>query len=269
MSLGEAEQLLVEFLETCAAFETAPPRVTCPSCRASRSIYCPSCYRVLIEESQWPEGIRNLRLPFQLDILLDDRKASATGIPVGAILGCSRLSRNESDPVRIFDCEQDLSDLPLSYGPNTYLLFPGETSQPVSYVAQHSKIERVVVLDCKWTHTSIRSHPSVKDLPRIHLDSCPRHSYFWRWHNEGEGRVSTVEAIYFCAWDVATATKWSEDERRYMVHLLWLFGIQREVIRRKYVEDGGTVLHEYMPFTEEGKAFQRKLRRRAVANSQR
>lgn len=265
MSLCEAEQLLVEFLQTCSDFETAPPRVICPSCRTSRSIYCPTCCRVLIEKTQWPEAIQDLRLPFQLDILLDDRRPSATGIPVGSILGCSPLSRSELDPVRIFDCDQELEDLPSSYGPNTYLLFPGETSQTVSCVAQHSKIERVVVLDCRWSQTSIRLHPSVKDLPRIHLDSCPQHSYFWRWHNEGEGRVSTVEAIYFCAWDVATATGWNENEKRNLVHLLWLFGIQREVIRRKYEEDGGTTLHEHMPFTIEGKEFQREIRRRTQA----
>ncbi|GAX25989.1 hypothetical protein FisN_4Hh527 [Fistulifera solaris] len=267
MSLGEAEQALVEFLQTCADFESAPPRVVCPLCRTSRAIYCPTCYQILIEESQRPEGIQSLRLPFHLDILLDDRRTSATGIPVGSIFGCSPHSRKSSDPVRIFDCEQELDDLPSSYGPNTYLLFPGETSQPVSYVAQHCTIDRVVVLDCKWQQTSIRMHPSVKDLPRIHLDSCPQHSYFWRWHNAGERRVSTVEAIYFCAWDVAASIGWNEDKKRNLVHLLWLFGIQREVIRRKYEEDGGVVLHEHMPFTEEGKQFQRDIRKRVDAHS--
>lgn len=267
MSLGEAEQLLVKFLQTCSDFETAPPRVVCPSCQTSRSIYCPTCYQVLIEKSKWPEGTQNLRLPFQLDILLDDRRTSATGIPVGSLLGCSPLSRSDSDPVRIYDCDQELHELPSYNEPNTYLLFPGENSQPVSWVAQHAKIERVVVLDCRWNQTSIRLHPSVRDLPRIHLDSCPQHSYFWRWHNEGEGRVSTVEAIYFCAWDVASAVGWNEEEKRNLVHLLWLFGIQREVIRRKYEQDGGTTLPEHLPFTEAGKEFQREIRRRPEGSS--
>ena len=149
----------------------------------------------------------------------------------------------------------------------TFLLFPGPTSQPFSSIVNSSgasRVTRLVVLDCKWSRSSIRFHPSIADLPRVHLDRIPKHSFYWRWHNAGDGMLSTIEAIYYSAWDVATVhPDLSKDDRAKLVTLLWLFGLQREVIKKRYKEGKVKCFkHEpYVPFLEASKELNRSLRR--------
>jgi DTW domain-containing protein YfiP len=137
--------------------------------------------------------------------------------------GCSFSS------YRLFD--QALSDgipdyqQPGQYNEGTYLLFPDQTSVPLSSVVatRTSPLKRLVVLDCKWSNSSMRLHPHLAGLPKVHLDDAPESSYFWRWHSAGKGRLSTVEAIYHAAAQVAEQLKWSEEDQEQLVHLLcWL-----------------------------------------------
>ena len=80
--------------------------------------------------------------------------------------------------------------------------------------------------------------------------------------------LSTVEALYFAAWQVAEQKQWSLQERRPLVNLLWVFGVQRALIRRQY--ETGRTTHSvipYLPFTEDGKECARKLREKAHAET--
>ena len=82
----EIEARLSEYLEdisvNVAGKTKTWSRMSC--CNSSRSLYCPECFRLLIPLEDWPEAIREkrLRLPFHLDILMDEkeRRTSATGL---------------------------------------------------------------------------------------------------------------------------------------------------------------------------------------------
>jgi hypothetical protein len=124
-------------------FPTVDSRQICESCHRSRSIYCPTCLKLLIEP---PPG--QLRLPFDLDIILDDHRECATGVHVKVLAGVSSASFH----CRLFDYDKGQGDALDSYndhGDGTYLLFPGEDSVPLDTL-EPEKVKRLVVLDCKW-----------------------------------------------------------------------------------------------------------------------
>jgi DTW domain len=248
-------------------------RVQCPSCNASRYLYCPDCCIILIPQNDWPTCIAphgTLRLPFELDIILDDKRICASGVQVVTILrasanaaaaaaaaaaarrgGAEEMSTNDDNGwcccCRLFD--QALNDGIPNYQQEeagTYFLFPDPTSVPLSSVMSATTacpLRKLVVLDCKWTSSSIRLHPHLTHLQKVHLDNPPEMSYFWRWHSAGKGMLSTAEAIYYAAAQVAaaacseTSTNWNTQDQEELVHLLWLFGLQRQVISRRFVEN--------------------------------
>jgi hypothetical protein len=74
--------------------------------------------------------------------------------------------------------------------------------------------------------------------------------------------VCTIEAIYFAAWQAAGTLGWSKPEQHNLVHMMWLFGQQREVITRRFAANSTKKLSSHLPFTEEGKEYQRTLRRK-------
>jgi hypothetical protein len=167
----------------------------------------------------------------------------------------------------------------------TFLLFPTNDSVPISSVA--SRISKLVVLDCKWTRTKrIEKLPQIQSMHKVHIDNPPLQSYFWRWHNAGDGMLSTLEAIYFSAVTVLSSSssnknipinetndncttsttsilpKEIKDERfdyDSIIDIMWLFGLQRAATSATVEREGRP-----LPFTQEGKELQRAFRRRQV-----
>lgn len=283
MPSQEAEEALVRYLDECVTEATNDDfsRTRCEACSSSRSMYCFDCLRLLVPRERWPEPVRDgrLRLPFDVDIILDDRRSSATGVQLKTILA-SMLAQEEEEevhsakPIRtrgachLYDIDRDeeIPNYSEAKDGETFLLFPGPTSQAFSTIVDTTgttRVKRLVVLDCKWSRSSIRFHPSIADLPRVHLDRVPKHSFYWRWHNAGEGMLSTIEAIYYSAWEVATVCPdFSKDDRANLVHLLWLFGLQREIIQSRYKEGKVKCFKQEpsVPFLEASKEFNRSLR---------
>jgi hypothetical protein len=258
----EAEETLARYLESCADF-IPESRTVCSGCKVSQFLYCPTCYEILSPEDNWPESVVNgtFRLPFDLDIVLDDKRNSATSIQLATMI--KKVDSPARDSVVVYDCEQN-DEIPKyeEGSEGTYLLFPGPSSQPLSSVLSTSGIKKLVVLDCKWSRPSIRLNPSVASLKTVHLDHAPKQSFFWRAHSEGEGMVCTIEAIYFAAWQAAGTLGWPKAEQHSLVHMMWLFGQQREVIRRRYAANSAGKLPNRLPFTEEAKDYQRSLWRK-------
>jgi len=304
-------------LEAYLAAGSPPPkswqRVVC--CESSRSLYCPVCCRLLVPNEDWPDAIRDNKflhpLPFDLHILVDDRRASSTGVQVQAIFNPRKDSTTghattahgvgsqeqalplttepQSAPapvttVELFDLGK--GEIPVyktSIADNqlegTYLLFPGKDSVPLSSVlntsnngANHGNnaIKRLVVLDCKWSRPSM--NPFIASLPKVSLDNPPEKSYYWRWHNTGPGMLSTVEAIYFAAWQITTSLGWkNEQQKETLLSMFWLFRLQRAIIQDKHVNNERRGVNPHVPFTEEAKDFARKLRakERQIENNKR
>jgi len=230
-------------------------RVTC--CKSSQSLYCKECLRLLVKDHSLPipvsrrkrmicnnsgldepysEG-RPLKLPFNLQIVLDDRRGSATGLHAVTLLnekegmsekcdGNNNLEYQKSSQKDSIDqnanttSSNDASNLgsveliDLGNGDKiptyevgdatTFLLFPspGE-SIPLQSVA--AKVQTLVVLDCKWTKNKkfFRINEELSTLQKVHLSSPPQQSYYWRWHNAGPGMMSTIEAIYYASIEVS------------------------------------------------------------------
>ena len=268
------EEKLVIYLNAFAK-EKNPihPRVQC--CGKSRGFFCEQCQQLLIPSDQWPETILNgnLNLPFDLDIILSDRKRSSSGLHAVVLLKASEDCRNEQKlkeetvqqgyvegkeyhSTMLYDTN-DGDEIPSYHqDDDTFFLFPSKDSVPLSSVA--SKIKRLIVLDCKWTKTVTQNLPQLQTIQHVHLDGqfVPKESHYWRWHNAGQGMCSTVEAIYFAALQVATEKKLCNQEVDNLIHIMWLFAIQRastiETAKREGKPD---------PFSLEGKERQRNLRR--------
>jgi hypothetical protein len=250
-------------------------RVFC--CNSSRSLYCPECCKVLIPRNEWPECYREnpkLALPFTMHIVLGwkERRSSSSGIHIMAIRNmmdetASATPGKDNHPpewwqnTELYDINKG-EPLP-SYSSvqnSTFVLFPQKgKSVPISSVAH--KIERLIIMDVKWTRVGIvQLHPQLAKLQTVHLEYPPTQSRFWRWHKKGEGMLSTMEAIYFAAIEMAAACGWSAEERERIIHVMWLFALQRRgIIRQQRSNKHGNATGP-LPFSTEGKDKQRSAR---------
>jgi hypothetical protein len=296
------EQKLASYLNSFIETKQSFPRVKC--CGSSKGLYC-ECQKLLIPRNEWPIPIQEgtLNLPFDLDIILSDRKKSASGFHAIVLLKASHDSRegrvkgrqeedirqqqeqqqqeqqqqqqeqnlaidndnsiqtrcntrlidtNEGEEVPMYNQyeERGISNS------ETYLLFPSKSSIPLSTVA--ARIKKLIVLDCKWTKTTTQHLPQLQNVQHVHLDGSyvPLESYYWRWHNAGKGMCSTLEAIYFSALQVSKQKNYSDNEIHNLIHLMWLFAIQRSATIKTAKREG-----KPDPFSVEGKERQRSLRR--------
>jgi len=298
----ELQSTLEEYLKSFLHNRQRYDRINC--CGSSKSLYCTECYRLLIPKSEWPSPLQegHLKLPFDLDIILNDRKKSATSLHAIVLLReslsckvakeaeakaekekkcfrphsskddsyynnatkihltqCNELKQKSSDVVRLFSADSSHS-LPSYFEKSghrgTFLLSPSHDSIPLSSVAV--EISRLVVLDCKWTKSSTQQKlPELTGIQKVHLDSPPTESFFWRWHNAGPGMISTLEAIYFAALELSKHKHdFTCNNKKALIHLMWLFGIQRATTSTSTERDGRP-----LPFSNEGKELQRTFRR--------
>jgi DTW domain len=235
-------------------------RIQC--CGSSRSIYCSECYQLLVPRSYWPVDLladddekdddvsRSTILPFHLHVLLHDRRKSATGLHAAVL---DKATQKHHQVVTVVDMERREPIPEYKENDGTYLLFPSSDSLPLTLVAP--KLKRLVVLDCKWTHSSIRDHESILNLPKVHLTNPPDESHYWRWHNAGPGMLSTMEAVYVAAKEVYTTLP-SSERKTDSLSLLWIFALQRASILRHTKAE-----QREAPFTHAGKEEQRAMRR--------
>lgn len=221
-------------------------------CGTSRSLYCPICCSLLVpEDCKKPAPVQ---LPFDLDIILTDRRGSSSGLHAVTLTepGSVNLVDYEGgDAMPRYNNHADED----AVGRQSFLLYPLEgESCALSDVAPC--IAKLVVLDCKWTKSSIKEHPELHKLQKVHLTNPPSESYFWRWHSAGPGMLSTIEAIYTAAVEVATyhqgfECKQSDEES--LLSLLWIFGLIRVAAANTARKNG-----KPMPFSDTDKEERRK-----------
>ena len=236
-----------EYLETFLSTESLEQQETWgreECCQSSRSLYCSECFRLFIPESYRPEALQTTRLPFDLHIVLHDKRNSATGVHAVVL---DDLSPHETQ-VTLIDIDRDDAIPDYASFNHAYLLFPSQDSIPISSL--QGSIQTLVVLDCKWTRSSSREHPSIACLPKVHLSNPPSTSNYWRWHSAGSGMLCTIEAIYVAATEV------SKGGTNNYLHLLWLFGLQRGWIEAATMKSGRAT-----PCSPHVKEDQREVRR--------
>jgi DTW domain len=193
-----------------------------------------------------------------------------------------------SKTVRLYDLQRDAwpqydDDAAGDNSINTYVLYPSKDSMAITDVPE--PVHKLIVLDCKWGYTAVRRNPSIVHFRNVHLASPPAESQFWRWHTAGKGMLSTAEAVYYAAWEVAsTCTRsnqsnvtgqhshpsdypprleWSAQQRQRLVQFMWLFSLQRSAITKRSIAE-----ERPLPFSEQGKAYQRELRRKQAHDKQ-
>ncbi|CAE7569284.1 unnamed protein product [Symbiodinium natans] len=198
--------------------------------------YCPYCCTPL----GVPEGVTvpRARLPFaHCDIIFDDAPKKATSIHAKVLapeqvrlidLFTTEANTNrtlsrpaggtatkaESEDIRgeiSSDANAVIREIP-EYDPHiTLVLFPDDSSATFEEVATESDVGpldqlTLVVIDSPWKRAQVlRKHPRLAKLRSIRLGHPPP-SRFWRYHSEGTGCVSTVEALAALAKEVLPRT---------------------------------------------------------------
>ncbi|CAE7529308.1 rplI, partial [Symbiodinium pilosum] len=234
-SLGKEEgEEGEEVPETLVAELARWRREVCASCGAKAMFYCPYCCTPL----GVPEGVTipRARLPFaRCDIIFDDAPKKATSIHAKVLapeqVRLIDLFTTEANTNRTLsrpggntlkadsgDAKGDLHsptavirEIP-EYDPHiTLVLFPDDSSGTFEQVASEWDFGppdrlTLVVIDSPWKRAQVlRKHPRLAKLRSIRLGHPPP-SRFWRYHSEGTGCVSTVEALAALAKEVLPQT---------------------------------------------------------------
>jgi DTW domain len=231
-------------------------------CGTSRCFYCSDCCTICIPEESLPVPILEgrFRLPFDVDIVLDEkeRRASSTGIQLVSMFNAVESRRKQlcleksEKSITLYDLEYRAFPEYTSEEEGVYVLFPDKDSVPISSVSP----TKLVVLDMKWSRTRTKDHPNLNALRKVHLSSPPAESRFWRWHNESPGMLSTIEAVFYASVEVTRDDpRWTMSERDDLIHMFWLFSLQRSVIHEKSEAE-----QRAPPFSEAGKSERRLLR---------
>lgn len=174
-------------------------------------LYCPFCCGTVGA----PEGVNipHVQLPFaRCDIIFNDKPMSATGVQAKVLapsqvrlidlhaneqveqqrlrcgVGCHDAGHADGDVATVREIPE--------YLPGTaVVLFPDDSSTLCDDACEKLRDLTVVVIDTTWQRAlSVRLHPRLAQLPSIRLSNPPP-SWFWRYHSEGAGCVSTIEAL--------------------------------------------------------------------------
>jgi len=185
-------------------------RTECPGCQHSAMFYCSFCCTPL----GVPDGVNvpHVKLPFgRCDVIFDDSPKKATSIHAKVLAPAQvrlvdlftndassnrTLSRHGAGYEEAYPETAVIREVPEYDASNTAVLFPDEGSIPISDLEVPSGLElTIVVIDAPWRRAQVlRRHPRLLPLRSVRLREPPP-SRFWRYHAEGSGCVSTVEAL--------------------------------------------------------------------------
>lgn len=231
-------------------------RTFCPDCGKGSMFYCPYCCSAL----GMPEDVKvpSVRLPFRrLEVVFDDKPQKATGIHAKVLAPSqvrlvdlfTRDSSSNRTLVRRGDGEGQgeeawpetavVREMPMFDTRTAVVLFPDDGSMPYDEAAaaassSHSSLGplapleelTVIAIDSPWRRAlALRRHPELKDLRSIRLKSPPP-SLFWRFHSEGSGCVSTIEAIAALARELSSPQELPRPSLLQADPLLFLFARQ-------------------------------------------
>lgn len=176
-------------------------RATCPGCGQSAMFYCPFCCGAV----GVPAGISipQVTLPFRCDIIFDDAPKKSTGIHAKVL---------SPEQVRLVDlftkdgvssrtpsrCGEAVRAVPDYDAQHAVVLFPDDgalTLPELACLPQDLARMTVIAIDSPWRRAQVlRKLPQLKQLRSVRLSQPPA-SRFWRYHAEGPGCVSTIEAL--------------------------------------------------------------------------
>ncbi|GLD98610.1 hypothetical protein PINS_up007327 [Pythium insidiosum] len=184
----------VQSAETTAPVATQPSdagaawtRAQCPTCEHSYKFYCPKCCVPV----GVPDGttVPALTLPLKVDIWFQDKIKKSTA-PHAKVLAPQDAQivpypLSESDNAAL---DYDRDRVLVVYPTNQSETMPEMTAEDLA------KVTTLVFIDCPWQKAPvILQDPKLQGLRCVKLATPPAHSKFWRYHQAGDGCVSTIE----------------------------------------------------------------------------
>lgn len=211
-------------------------RTLCEQCGRSCKFYCPYCIQVVGKRKD--VMVPQVELPIQVDIIFQDAIKKSTAIH-------AKLLAPKQVAIHTYP-----NEIP-AFNPNdTVIVYPSEDATVLAELPQLDQIKHLVLIDSPWQKSrAIIMNEKLASLPRVKLKRPPSHSNFWRYHSEGEGCVSTIEAIECIVQEYCDAR-----ETRFESNLLFFFDLLGSYIRKRRENE------PEIPMDEQVKAKYRRLR---------
>nr|CCA27733.1 conserved hypothetical protein [Albugo laibachii Nc14] len=225
-------------------------RETCAICNTSCKFYCPTC---CIPMNAPPNlTVPKIDLPLQVYIYFRDKvkKSTAPHAKVIAPRHSHIIPMTTTSEFPAFDATKTLVVYPTNTAENLFQL----------NAADLSKIENLVFIDSSWKKApSVLQHSSLSNLRCVKLAHPPAQSKFWRYHEAGEGCISTIEAIemmlqeYLLAISTANINLDTSISSSEISKLLFIFKQIYSTIASKHE-------HDILPMHEQSKENRRRHR---------
>jgi DTW domain-containing protein YfiP len=178
-------------------------------------------------------ALKQIPLGVKVEVVLCDNIKKATGLH-------AKLVAPEHVTITQVNDVTELSALNYAAS-DTLLVFPSDDAVPCQDIAAElSSYKRLVLIDTSWQKTkSFVAHPSLAHLKRIQLQTPPKASYFWRWHDKGSNCISTIEAIFYILVEYMDAITGSTADCSELLKLLYFFALQSKAIVTQTKKRGG------------------------------
>ena len=214
-------------------------REKCSECNSMRHIYCGPCGRLV--DSIEPLIGKKLTLPFDLLVIIHWHdsliKCTATHTKVLCNNNVTFAHWKKKD------YGESWEPIVASLNADTdIVLFPSHDAVPAEEFQWKSdsdpdKIWRVVVLEASWQNGKTMAR-QIKEFrenlglpPLIYISLSNIVGQYWRFHNEGNSAVSTIEAITHCA-NIAGFSNHDSTS------LLLLFNLQKYRVQMRFNTEG-------------------------------
>ncbi|RKP37609.1 DTW domain-containing protein, partial [Dimargaris cristalligena] len=160
-------------------------RLACSNCKKMVRFFCYHC-QCLVNEGDRAR-IPQVKLPVKLDILKHHHEKDGKSTAVHAKILApedTTIYSYPNNPITIDDPSRCL------------LLFPGPDAHTLEQIDPQS-FDRVIVIDGTWkqARAMARTSPELNTLRKVTIR--PRTTCFWRFQQDDDAHMATIEAIYF------------------------------------------------------------------------
>ncbi|KAL9643968.1 hypothetical protein ABK040_005436 [Willaertia magna] len=198
-------------------------KTTCPKCNRNRKYYCCDCCVSLIDN---PPTID--KLPLHCVILQHklERKSKSTAIQAKIV---------SNDNVDLYEFPNIPSEINKE---NAILLYPSKNAINLKDLKQSpninlDKLKYVVFIDSTWKQAKqIYRDDRVSELPCAIISNAD--TLFWRFQNEGQKFLATIEAIFYFYREYASQVL-NEDWNEKLKNLLYYYIHQYCLIQEQYI----------------------------------
>ncbi|KNH08458.1 DTW domain containing 1 [Perkinsela sp. CCAP 1560/4] len=176
-------------LENTDDSELIQSREPCQHCHKKVHLYCYKCCeptlggRTLLPPSR-------VSLPLHLHIILHpfEHRSKSTGLHARILCDTDAVSVHSYPTIPSCVMED---------AARTLLVYPSLRSKPLAKTPNLRDIKHVVFIEGTWRQSqAVARSDGIRSLPHV-VTLQDYATLFWRFQSEGEGHLSTIEAIYY------------------------------------------------------------------------